>query len=93
MAGFLWQLFFWIVNVHINNKCAEQWLRCINLLLLLQCRCTQEEIRLIAGDFNKGVQKSKHAEDSPLEAAFAHALEPWPSLGNCSFVLGPAVAL
>ena len=28
------------------------------------------------------VQRSKHTEDSPLEAAFTDAPEPWPSLGN-----------
>ena len=82
VAGALWQLLLWIVDVHINNKCAEQLSRCINLLLLLRCLCAQEGVRLITGDFNKGVQRSKHAEDSNLEDAFAHAPVPWPSLGN-----------
>ena len=59
MAAF----FLWIVNVHNHKKCAVQQSRCINLLLLPQCLCTQEGVHLTQLKTARGVQRSKLTED------------------------------
>ena len=88
MAAF----FLWIVNVHNHKKCAEQQSRCINLLLLPQCFCTQEGVHLTQVKTARGVQRSKLTEGLFWKPRSPHAPEPWPSLGNGPFVLGPVVA-
>ena len=79
-----------IFNVHVNKKCAEQPSRCINLLLLLQCLCTQEGVHLIASDFKKGCAEeqayrgllSKRRLPTPWSRGHRMATAPlcWPQL-------------
>ena len=74
--------YFSILNDHVTQKCAARRSICINLLLLMRSRCVQEGVTLLTGYFNKGVQRGRLGEPSPLEAAFSRAPVPWPSLGK-----------